>query len=226
MKKSVKDYMREVEKIYKTAAEAVAADNAKMRELQDQRKAVWASRELTRQGQEKASAKIDDQIRELKATMYARRTEANSKAQQIRKSAENAFFGYFHANPSDVDLQTMKLIESGVLSDAELLHMAETANTTMKRIIGRALENSPSKMYVNEGRQMQLTTNNPHLRAIDALIGVGDYACGGAPMSGTDSASAFLKRWDELTGPVYESAPNVSWEMDALKPGAVSYSEE
>ena len=226
MKKSVKDYLREIEGIYKTASEAVTADNAKLRELQDQRKAVWTSSELTRQGQEKAAEKIDEQIRKLQEAMSARRADANSKAQQIRRSAENAFFGYFHATPSDVDLQAMKLIESGVLSDSEMLHMAETANVTMRRIIGRALENSPSQRYVDEGRHMQIMTDDPHLRAIDAMISVGDYACGGARLSGTDGAGEFLKRWDELTGPVYESAPPVSWEMDVLRPGAVSFSEE
>ena len=224
MKKSVKDYLREIEQVFKTEAEAVAKNNAKLKELQDQRRAIWASSDLTRQGQEKASAAIDASIRELKAAMSASRTEANDKAQKIRKSAEKAFFNYFHANPADVDLQMMKLIESGVLSDSELLHMSETANATMRRIIGRALENSPSKMYVNEGRRMRDMSNDPHLRAIDALIGVGDYACGGAPMSGTDAANAILNRWDELTGPVFESAPAVSWVSDPLKPGIFSYS--
>ena len=76
MKKSVKDYMRDIEKVYKTAAEAIAEDHDELTLLQEKKKAVLTSEELTPQGKQKALAAIDEQTNELKADMYARRTEA------------------------------------------------------------------------------------------------------------------------------------------------------
>lgn len=226
MKKSVKDYMREIENIYKEAAQTVAEDYDALTGLREERDSVVKSKLLTRQGKEKKLAEIDNKIRVLDADMYALRQNARNQAAGIRETVERVFYDYYNANAGDVDMQTMTLINSGVLTDSELMRMSETANTTMKRLIGRALENSKEGRFVVEGRRMQERTTNPHLRAVDGLIGIGDYACGGGRMSGASASKTYIARWDELTEPLFNSAPDVSWEMDGLKPGIKTYSEE
>ena len=226
MKKSVKDYLRDIESVYKTAAQAIADDYEALTKLREDRHAVPMSKELTRKGQEKKINEIDEQIKVIDADMYALRQDANKRAAEIRQNIDKMFYNYFHANAGDVDMQMMTLINSGVLSDTELLRMSENANTTMKRLIGRALENSKEGLYVAEGRQMQAMTTNPHLRAADGLIGIGDYACGGARLSGASAAKMFLAKWEETVEPVINSAPNVVYNSDALKPGESWFTEE
>ncbi len=226
MKKSIKEYLREIESIYKSSAQAVADDYEALVKLRGERAAVLGSKELTRQGIEKKVNEINEKIKVIEADMYALRKDANARAMVIRQNVDKTFYNYFHANAGDVDMQMMTLINSGVLSDNELMHMAENANTTMKRLIGRALENSKEGLYVAEGRKMQEVSNNAHLRAVDGLIGIGDYACGGGRLSGASGAKTYLAKWNEMIEPIIDSAPNVTYNSDALKPGESWFTEE
>ena len=226
MKKSVKDYLREIETIYKTTAAKVAEDYDEQTKLKEEINRVRASKEYTASGKSKRIDEINEKIKSLSADMYALRTNANNKAKEIRKNLDKEFFKYFHANAGDVDMQMVALINAGVLSDTELLRYSENANVTMKRLIGRALEESKEGKYVNEGRQLRAISTEPHLRAADGVIGIGEYACGGARLSGASGAKTYLKRWDELVSPIINSAPNVSWNMDILKPGEITFTED
>ena len=70
--------------------------------------------------------------------------------------------------------------------------------------------------------QIQLAIKSGNVAA-DELIGVGDYACGGAPLSGARGAKTFLKRLDELTDPIIESAPRVAVVSDYRRPGVFEF---
>ena len=90
-------------------------------------------------------------------------------------------------------MAALALINAGVLTDNELMRLAEKLNNaTMRRIIGRALETSKEGRFITEGRRMQ-ETYEPHLQAIDELISYGDYACGGARLSGPEGAKSFVE---------------------------------
>ena len=74
------------------------------------------------------------------------------------------------------------------------------------------------------GRVMQQSTLNPHLEAIDGMIGAGHFATGGG-MSGVNGAREFLRQWDYMTQPIYDKAPKVGYKTDATRPGKRTYYE-
>ena len=150
------------------------------------------------------------------------RTDANKRAGEIRAEMEDMFFGFYHVDPQAVDMQTVTLINAGVVSDRELLAMAKKANPTMRRLIAKALSESKNEDMARQGRYM-LVSSNPHTDAMDALMGIGDYAVGGAPMSGASGAAAFLAKWDELTRETFDKAPQVERVFRHQAPGAVLF---
>lgn len=221
---TVKGYMRQVEDAYKRAAAGVAEEHDKLTALEREKYEVQTSRMLTAQGKNEKLSEINGKIRAVKDNMAALRNEAESKAQAIRNTVENQFFGYYHVNPVDVDSNMLTIINSGIASNRELMKLAETANPTMRRLIGQKLaENKTDAKAAMVGRELMTTSSDPHLRAIDALRDIGKFAVGGG-MSGTAGSRTFLNRWDELAGPVFASAPKVGWS-DATVDGGKTFFE-
>lgn len=219
---TLKEYMRQIESAYKTAAAKIIEINETLEALTRERVEINGSRLLTAEGKRVKLAELNEKIREAKEQIDDLRSEAANKALEIRQKVENDFFGLYHVNPADVDPQMMTVINSGIASDAELLKMAETAKPTMRRLIGQKLSESKNDKNAAMGRVMVLAVADPHLDAIDGLRGIGNYATGGG-VSGPAGAREFLERWDELTGPIFAAAPNVGYAIASS--GARQYFE-
>lgn len=209
MRVSVTDYLRQAETVYKKAAAEVVKDFEKVTQLKKAQEDASKSVLLTPQGKAQRRAELATEIAGVERHMAELRADANKQAGEIRAKMEDTFFGFFHVDPQAVDMQTVTLINAGVVSDRELLAMAKKANPTMRRLLAKALAESKNEDMARQGRAMMMTSN-PHIDAMNALMSVGDYAVGGARMSGASGAEAFLAKWDELTGPVFASAPKVS----------------
>ena len=222
---TIKGYMRQVENAYKEAAAKIAKKHVELEALEREKFETQNSRMLTAQGKSEKVNEINGKIRAVKDNMAALKTEAESKAMTIRKTVENEFFDFYHVNPADVDSNMLTIINSGIATTAELVKLAEKANPTMRRLIGQKLadvkDDTKTAMF---GRALMLASDDPHLRAIDELRGIGKYATGGG-MSGTAGAQAFLDRWDEMAGPVFASAPKVSWSWDTTAGNGRHYVE-
>lgn len=212
------EYMDRAGDIYKAAAAEIANDADKINDLKKKHSAVWGDATLTSRGKSDMSAKYADEIHALERHIEDIRREANDKARDIRGEVERDFYDYYNATPTDIDEKAVAGINSGVFTDAELLHMAGTANRTMKRIIGKRLAESGDSNTAFKGRVLQQTTLNPHIDAMNGIIGAGKMAMGGG-MSGINGARGFVEKWDYVTRPIYDAAPKVGWRMDALKPG-------
>lgn len=67
--------------------------------------------------------------------------EAREQFAQIRADAVKAAGGRFTVRPQDIDRDAVTLLQSGILTDAELLNLADSYadNATMRRLIGKAL---------------------------------------------------------------------------------------
>lgn len=219
---SVKDYLRRAEIVYKTAAAEVVKSFEKVTELKKEREDVNKSLLLTPQGKAQKRMELDGQIKAVENHMAELRADANKRAGEIRAEMERVFFGFYGVDPQAVDMQTVTLINAGVVSDRELLAMAKTASPTMRRLIGKALSESKNEDMARQGRYM-LVTCNPHTDAMNALMGIGDYACGGAPMSGASGAAVFLSKWDELTRETFDKAPKVEMVSKRWAPGGVVF---
>lgn len=226
-KYTIKGYMRQVESAYKEAAAKIAKEHVKLEALEREKYETNNSRLLTAQGKADKLNEINGKIRAVKDNMAALKTEAESKAMTIRKTVENEFFDFYHVNPADVDSNMLTILNSGIATTAELMKLAETANPTMRRLIGQKLsedKNDATGKTARFGLALMIASDDPHLRAIDELRGIGKYATGGG-MSGTAGAQMFLDRWDEMAGPVFASAPKVGWSWDTTAGGAKHYVE-
>lgn len=214
MKMTIKDYMDRVGDIYKAAAGEVAKDANRLEELKAKRAGVWADRGLTLSGKHTEDGKLAEEMHAVNRHIAEMQENARKAALGVRAEVERVFYDHYNANPADFDEKTVALINSGMLTEKELLHMADGANRTMKRFIGAKLAESKDEMIAFRGRVLQQTSLNPHLEAIDGMMGVGLYATGGAGLSGPAGAAEFLRRWDEVVRPVYDAAPNVGFEYD------------
>lgn len=212
MSKTVKGYLREIKRIYQESSDQVEKKYNELVRLDGEYKEVQDSRDYTNEGRQKKLAAIDAKRDALKRDLAALRDQTNNEARKVRDIVERTFYSYYNASPEDVDLKLMELIRSGVLSDRELIHYGERTNTTMKRIIGKELETRKSDEARQAAAVFQFQSGDPHLSAIDELIGVGDYAIGGAPMGGLESVSAIRKRFDELCDPVISRITDVKSE--------------
>jgi hypothetical protein len=222
---TIKGYMRQVESAYKEAAAKIAKKHVELEALEREKFETQNSRMLTAQGKSEKVDEINNKIRAVKDNMAALKTEAESKAMTIRKTVENEFFDFYHVNPADVDSNMLTIINSGIATKAELMKLAETANPTMRRLIGQKLaDDKDDPKTAQFGRALMMASNDPHLKAIDELRGIGKYATGGG-MSGTARAQAFLDRWDEMAGPVFASAPKVAWSWDTTAGSGRHYVE-
>lgn len=221
---SVRDYLRKVKQIYQEKSAEVEKQYDELKKLNAERSQVLSSRDYTPEGRQKRIAAIDAKRDALKASLAALRLAANNEAGKVREDAEKTFYAYYNASPDDVDLKMTELIRSGVLTDAELIHYGERANSTMRRLIGKELAGRPSADAQRIGRGYQLASGNPHLKAIDAIIETGDYAVGGAKMGGFDTVSSIRKRFDELVDPVINGTPDVKTEY--LVDGRQTFSAE
>lgn len=218
---TIRGKLKEIKEVYRGASAKVAALYAESEKVDRMIAETSSSKMLTAEGKQKALNQLHERKSELKKQMESVRDQAGKDAVEIKNSMDRLFYARFHPAASDLDMQTVELIRSGVLTGKELLKMAETSNITMKRVIGKALQEM--KDFEKEGAALIRQVDNPHLRAADELIGVGDYACGGAPLSGARGAKTFLKRLDELTDPIIDGAPRVAVVSDYRRPGVFEF---
>ena len=205
------EYMKQAEKVYKDNAPAyvklVKAEQAAREEIYK----VRSSRELTPEGKEKRIAELRALENDCRDKRMALSKAAKAEALKVRQEVEKRFYSKYHARPDALDMEGLELLKSGILTDSELTHLAESysGNCTMQRICGKYMEQSKDRNVSSAGRVLQMNASEPHLKAMDAIIHVGDYAMGGAPLSGAAGSEYFFNRFDEMTASAYADAPDV-----------------
>jgi len=209
-----KDYMDKMGEVYKAAAAKVADISDKMDKAKYDKAAVNDRLDLSMDGKNKEAERLNHEIFVMRQQIDDIRAEANKQARAIRADCEKAFYGWYNATPEGLDEKAVAFVNSGVATDAELMRMAEQKSTsrTMKRIIGAKLAQSKDEKTAFYGRMYQQTSRDPHLAAIDNMMGVGKLAMGGG-LGGPAGARGFLDRWDYVTRPVYDDAPKVGYTI-------------
>lgn len=202
--------MRKVETIYKEAAPKYLELAKQADENREAILKVRDSRELTYEGKQKRIDFLHEKGNTLKAEIAAVVATANEQAQEVRRKVEQHFYNYFNTVPEDVDMHGLELLKSGILSDSELIRIAEgyKGNATMQKIYGKHMLQSNSSDVRRVGSVLLANSTNPHLRCIDSIIEVGKYCLGGGTTHGA-SCEVFLRRFDEMTAQVYAAAPDI-----------------
>lgn len=209
---TLKDYMKQVEQIYKKYAPDFIKEANAEKALREEIYNIRGSRELTPEGKQARIEPLQRQCEKHRAKMELLAKTAQAKALEVRSVVESRFYDRYHANPDAMDMRGVELLRSGILSDKEIKQLAEqySDNCTMQRICGKYMEQSADQETRTLGRVLQANASDPHLRCIDSIIEVGSYCMGGAHLSGANGAERMLSRFDEMTAQTYAAAPDIS----------------
>lgn len=98
----------------------------------------------------------------------------NNSAAKLREACKDEFLIAYGVTPKAIDAAALELIKLGVLSDEELLELAQrdyANNATMLRIIGNELQKSEDVALQQKGIALTLRSkDSPHLKLFDELV--------------------------------------------------------
>lgn len=210
-RKFIDDYLLKMANAYKSAAAMIAAKYDEYRKTKDEIAATQNSRLLTTEGKRKKVDELSAKKNQLMKDIETIRADANGAAKKIKADADMWFGKYFVPSKEDIDPQTVALLDADIMRYDELMKMAETANTTTKRLIGKALER---KGYKQESAALLRTVDAGHIRAMNEMMQMGDFYCGGARMSGYSICKTAATKFDEITAPIIAAAPRLVADTD------------
>ena len=148
---------------------------------------------------QEATEKYQQTRIDLKNRLEAVVREAKAEFAEIQTEAAEVFGRHFRATPEQIDDKAMLLINSGVMSDRDLMALADEypENYTMRKLIGAKLVEQGEKRGYREmadkGRLMQLVPNT-HNEALEAVTMWAEYAL--RPYEATLSAT-FDRQFDQ-----------------------------
>lgn len=145
--RNVKEFLDKINDKYK----AYRAEYERLNELFNRNVEEW-KRELARgwsnqQMQKEARAKHEAEQSEIRNALDELRTTASKDFENILAEADDVFGRYNRATGDKLDLATVELLKSGILSDNEIKALAKDfeGNVAMLRIIGKYADERASK---------------------------------------------------------------------------------
>lgn len=145
--RNVKEFLDKINDKYK----AHRAEYERLNELFNRNVEEW-KKELARgwsnqQMQKEARAKHEAEQSEIKNALEEFRRTASTDFENILAEADDVFGRYNRATGDKLDLATVELLKSGILSDNEIKALAKDfeGNVAMLRIIGKYADERASK---------------------------------------------------------------------------------
>lgn len=145
--RNVKEFLDKINDKYK----AHRAEYERLNELFNRNVEEW-KQELSRgwnnqQMQKEARAKHEAEQSEIKNALEELRRTASTDFENILAEADDVFGRYNRATGDKLDLATVELLKSGILSDSEIKALAKDfeGNVAMLRIIGKYADERASK---------------------------------------------------------------------------------
>ena len=145
--RNVKEFLDKINDKYK----AHRAEYERLNELYNLKGEEW-KKELARgwsnqQMQKEARAKHEAEQSEIRNALEELRSTANKDFENILAEADDVFGRYNRATGDKLDLATVELLKSGILSDNEIKALADDfkGNVAMLRIIGKYADERASK---------------------------------------------------------------------------------
>ena len=145
--RNVKEFLDKINAKYKVHR----AEYERLNELYNLKGEEW-KKELARgwsnqQMQKEARAKHEAEQSEIRNALEELRSTANKDFENILADADDVFGRYNRATGDKLDLATVELLKSGILSDNEIKALAKDfeGNVAMLRIIGKYAEERASK---------------------------------------------------------------------------------
>lgn len=152
--------------------------------------------------QQKAKERHDKEQREIKNALDELRTTANTDFENILADADNVFGRYNRATGDKLDLATVELLKSGILSDNEIKALAKDfeGNVAMLRIIGKYAEERGGK----DNMEMTALATNlksaeiPYREPLERLVFWGKTAIEEKDSRAMAGSSQFESMYNEL----------------------------
>ncbi len=229
MIKYIKDYINEIEEIYRMAREEWQAKYADYVAYKAQEAALPSDRTLTPEGRKERKRELQAQIKAIDTELEQIRSNAVAKMQESRTSCATRFHDYFHITPEALDHDGLALLNSGILSVDDIFEL-ETRykdNATMLALLGKEAEKKAKSASVSRDDSILLGTlaarcknNSPdaYLFPIDNLINWADRGLGGKPGNYTfdrrTTAHAFDKLFPEKVKAAEAAVPSVGAKFD------------
>ena len=145
--RNVKEFLDKINDKYKVHR----AEYERLNELYNLKAEEW-KKELARgwsnqQMQKEARAKHEAEQSEIRNALEELRSTANKDFENILAEADDVFGRYNRATGDKLDLATVELLKSGILSDNEIKALAKDfeGNVAMLRIIGKYAEERGGK---------------------------------------------------------------------------------
>ena len=145
--RNVKEFLDKINDKYKVHR----AEYERLNELYNLKGEEW-KKELARgwsnqQMQKEARAKHEAEQSEIRNALEELRSTANKDFENILAEADDVFGRYNRATGDKLDLATVELLKSGILSDNEIKALADDfkGNVAMLRIIGKYADERASK---------------------------------------------------------------------------------
>ena len=118
--------------------------------------------------------------RDLKNRLEQVVKEAKAEFSEILEDANAVFGRHFRATPEQVDEKGLALLNSGAMSDKDLMALADEypENYTMRKLIGKKLvevgEKRGYREMADKGRMMQIVPTT-HTEALETVIMWAEY---------------------------------------------------
>lgn len=149
------------------------------REDEEQRyRKLMKSGELNARGIERAKERHSETIAQINREFEALMQGTEETFSQIRTAVKFTFRDMYGLNPDKIDMNTLELLKSGIMTNDELTELAGNfeKNPTMRRMIGKYVSERSAKDPANDELRMlaakcSVVDGTPHLDAVDALIG-------------------------------------------------------
>lgn len=143
--------------------------NSKIEEWKKEVARGWSNPQM----QKEANAKHEAEKSEIRKSINELRTTANKDFESIIAEADNVFGRYNRATGDKLDLATVELLKSGILSDNEIKALADDfkGNVAMLRIIGKYADNR-----AKDNAEMRVLANNlkhakiPYREPLESLV--------------------------------------------------------
>lgn len=171
--RNVKEFLDKINAKYKEhRAEYERLDglyNAKVDEWKKEVARGWSNPQM----QNEAKTKNEAEKSEIRKSINDLRKTANKDFENILAEADNVFGKHNRATGDKLDLATVELLKSGILSDGEMKALAEDfkGNVAMLRIIGkyadeRATGNAEMRVFANNLKHSKI----PYREPLESLV--------------------------------------------------------
>lgn len=137
---NLNNYLNDIEKVYIKSREKYLPQAERLERLESSHKNMISSGELSPKGLERENARYNESKKEYVNILKEIREEFLKECGQIKGIVSDVFRDNYEVNPKYIDHDTMTILNSGILTESELIKMCDKYNSekniTMLRLVG------------------------------------------------------------------------------------------